>query len=145
MRCHAAGGCLAMSAGHTESLVATGQGSEHLGTLLQVEVVGNEILELAVVAGYGRRINDQRGCLVATCLGNLMDIVLVVDEGPLFLQLMSQSAGRLVVAADNQSALQIVTGYGTHADATDANKIYCFIISHLFSFQSFNFQSFNLQ
>ena len=55
---HAAGGRLAMSAGHTETTVGMGEGAEDLCTFLDIKMVGKEVLQLGVLGRNGGCVDD---------------------------------------------------------------------------------------
>ena len=84
---HGRRGGLAVSAGHTEALVLTGQCTQHLGTLLYIEMMLTEVLEFLVVGGDGWRIDNQTTLRVTTNAGYLVNALFVVNEHALFLQL----------------------------------------------------------
>ena len=120
---HRRGGRLAVGTGHAQSLVGLGEGAEHLGALLYLEAVLPEVLEFLVGIGDGRGIDDEARLLLLAGVGNLVDVLLVVDEHTLLLQTACQVGGRLVIAAHDKSLVDEIAGDGTHADATGADEI----------------------
>ena len=123
--CHAAGGGLAVGAGYTKSLVVMSQGAQHLSTLLNIKVIGAEILQFGVLGGNRGSVDDEGRAGIAACLRNEVDVILVVYQGALMLQLMCQGARCFVVAPHDEATLQIVAGDGAHANSTDTYEIYC--------------------
>ena len=65
------GGCggLAVGSGKAQTLVGAGEGTEHLGALLDGEAALTEKDHLLVLGGDGGSIDDQTGGCVATRLG----------------------------------------------------------------------------
>jgi len=115
---HAGGGCFAMRPGHGDAAAATRQFAQHLRALLDGDTLREEVLIFGSVGrdGWGiynkvKMRRDERG------------VVDIMHGYTLLLQLAGEGRWRAVVAADAVAPLVKVAGYGTHADASYAEKI----------------------
>ena len=61
-------------------------------------------------------------------MGNLVDVLFVMNQHAFFLQSAGQIGGCLVVTGYDKSFLDKVSGDGAHADATGSDEINCFYI-----------------
>ena len=59
-------------------------------------------------------------------MGNLIDILFIVDEHTFFFQPPCKFGGGLVVASHDKTFLDEVASDGTHTDTTCSYKIDCF-------------------
>ena len=101
MRAYCRGGRFAVRAGHTQPLMGTGQCAQDLCTFLNLETFGLEILQFGMCCGYGGGVDDKAGLLVAACVGNLVDILFVVNDHPFLFQLLGQFGGSLVISRND--------------------------------------------
>ena len=79
-------------------------------------------------SGDGRGIDDQTRLLLLAGVGNLVDVLFIMDEHTFLLQSARELGGSLVVAAYDQAFFDEVAGDGAHADATGSDEINCFYI-----------------
>ena len=93
--------------------------------------MGAEILQLLMVLGNGRGIDDQTGIRLFAGSRNRIDILCVMNEHTLFLQLLGKGAGGLVVTGYHKAFLDEITGNGTHTDATGSYEIDCVDIFYI--------------
>ena len=128
MGAHGRRGGLTVGTCHAESLMGLCQRTEHLGALLDLKTVLTEELEFLVAIRNSRRIDDETRLLLLAGMGNLIDILLIMDEHTFLLQSAGELGGCLVVAAYHKTFLDEVTGDGTHADATGSDEINSFYI-----------------
>ena len=91
--------------------------------------------------GNGRGIDDQTAVRLLAGSRNRIDILCIMDEHALFLQLLGEGAGGLVVTGYHKAFLDEITGDGTHADATGSYEIYCVDIFHItYQLSTINYQ-----
>ena len=128
MCAHGRGGGLTVGTSHAESLMGLCQGAEYLCAFLNFKTVLTEILEFFVIFRNGGGIDDEARLLFLASMGNLVDVLFIMNEHAFNLQSASEVRGCLVVAAYNQTFLDEISGDGAHADATGSDKINCFYI-----------------
>ena len=121
---HGRGGRLAVRAGHAESFHRTGECSEHLGAFLYLKAVCAEPRQFFVVGGYGRRVDNKCVRTVTAGFGDGIGVVVVMDEGSLFAELLGEGAGCAVVAAHGDAFREEIAFEGAHADAAGSDEIY---------------------
>ena len=121
---HCGSGGLAMSAGHTEGLIAARQDAEHLGTLMHLEVVCTEEVQFLVVGRYGGRIDHQSTGLVKKLWSDELRVVFIVQSGTLILKSLCKGGCHTVVASNHNAFGKEIARQSTHADATGTNKIH---------------------
>ena len=68
-------------------------------------------------------------------MGNLVDVLFIMNQHTLLLQLTGKGARGFVVTGYDKSFFQEIAGDGAHADATGSYEIDCFDI---FQFHWFN-------
>ena len=119
---------LAVCASDTKSFVRTCQHAEHLRTLLHFETIVAEVLQFLMLSGNGRGIDDQTRLVVTASVGNLVDVLFVVDDHAFLFELLCQRRRCLVVTGHNETFMNEVTGQSTHTNATGTNEIYSFYI-----------------
>ena len=87
-----------MGACCAQALAATGDGAQHLCTLLNLEALLAEPGELTVVLWYGRGVYHEGVLLVAAARGDHLHAIFIVDGGPLGVEALGELAGGTVVA-----------------------------------------------
>jgi hypothetical protein len=113
---------------YAETFVTLGKGAQYLSTLLNLETVLAEVLELLMIGRDGWGVDNQTRLFLLAHVRNLVDTFMVMDKHTLVLEVLGQVGWGLVVTSYHQAFLNKVTGDGTHSNATGAYKIYCFYI-----------------
>ncbi len=117
------GGGFAMGAGDGHHVLALGQVTQHLRTLLDGEAVFAEVTQLAVLLRDSRSVDHDRVVRIEKFFGNGPYVVIIMHRGPFGLQFGGQTRGGAVVAGHEFAHVQKIAGQGAHADAPDAQKI----------------------
>ena len=135
MGTHRRGGCLSVSASHTESFVRLCEDAKYLSPLLDLEAVLTEETEFPMTLRDSRGIDDETTLTSFTGKGYLVYILLIMNQHTFLLQMARQVGGGLIVARHDESLLQEITGDGTHANATSTNEVDRFnIFNHIYNF-----------
>lgn len=119
---------LAVCAGNTKSFVRARQHAKYLGALLHFKTIVAEVLQFLMLCRNGRGIDDQTRLAVTASVGNLVDILFVVNDHTFLFELLSQRRRSLVVAGHNETFMDEVAGQCTHTNATGTNEINGFYI-----------------
>ena len=120
-----------MRASDAEATHLARQRSKHLGSLLYLEAVLAEVLQLLVRLRHGGGVDHQRVAGVLARVGDFVYVLFVVQQHAFLLQTTGQLRRCLVVAAHHQPTTDEVAGDGTHANASgtdevDGFDIFCF-------------------
>ena len=83
-----------------------------------------EVHQFLMLLWHGRGIDDQTGVGIQEAGGYLLDIFLIVYLCSFLLQMQGKGRGCLVITTHGHVPMQEETGDGTHANASDADKIY---------------------
>ena len=113
-----------MCSGDAKAAFVAGDESQDFGALLNLEAVCAEILPLLVLFGNRRGVDYKCRLLVAECVGNKLGILLEVNVGSLFYELVGEGAGCPVVSGHLLALGEKVSYECAHSYASGTEEIY---------------------